>query len=492
MRKKARGSKVLVFGIDGASWNVLEPLMERGVMPNLALMVKKYGKEVLKSTIPAATLPAWMDFATGVNAGKHGAYDLLKFSRQFNQQDFFAAKEVKSKRFYEILDEQGKRCVIVNLPGALPMRLRHGVGVASFINPPSESDWYPENLDEKIKELKDYKVFADWRLELSIKQAWETIIDVEERRFKVGKKLFKGEWDFFFYLISGSDWLMHRLGGDFFSGKREAVELVERFFKRVDEMLGWFWQNGQGVNLVIMSDHGFKHLKGKFFINHWLAEQGWLRRRRIGAESLPKDRLRRVVERRLAGQPVIQKLINWMIKYWPGLLSMVGWGMTKFGWLVPWLQKSGIEDLGVEVDQSRTRVYGRLFFARLGRFESEKEKERFTKDLVRKLKSLRFQGRKVFEEVYRREEVYKGRMVEQIPELVWRLGEVMIEPLLTGSTVFKEVEEAGHSSEGILVMSGPGVKRKKRAADLVDLAPTILRLMGVKIPKEMEGKALVV
>src|SRR3990167_5451806 len=96
--------KIVIFGLDGASWNNLDFLIKRGLMPQLGKLVKKHGQKNLTSSYPPNTLPAWMDFATGCNSGKHGIYDLL----QFNQTNFdleplsYAQRPVAT--FYETLD----------------------------------------------------------------------------------------------------------------------------------------------------------------------------------------------------------------------------------------------------------------------------------------------------------------------------------------------------------------------------------------------------
>lgn len=482
-KKKIRGSKVFVLGIDGASWNVLDGLMAKGVMPNLSLIVKRHGKGRLKSTIPPQTLPAWMDFATGVNSGKHGAYSLIKLPKEFNKQEAFDGKEVKVKRFYEWLDEKGKRCVIINLPGAFPLKLKHGVGLASFTDSPSESYGYPDDLGEKVKELKDYKVFPGWHLGSNQKRVVEAVMEVEQKRFEVGKRLFQGDWDFFFYLISGSDWLMHKLGGEFLAGKKKTARLMERFFKQVDEMLGWFVENNPGANVLIMSDHGFKGCGGKFFINSWLGRQGWLKKQsRMVGESSSRSRLERAIERKLGGYSIIAKYVS-------GIFLVVGWLNLRGG--IPWLRGLGVEELGVRVDEKKTRVYGQGFFMRLGQFKSKQEKEEFTRQLVVRLKKLRFKGKRVLKGVYRREEVYKGGLVKQIPDLVLEWGEMMVDVSLADSRLFEESAEAHHSSEGILIGWGPDIKGQVRTTvELKDLGPTILRLLRVKQLKGMEGKVL--
>ena len=45
-------SRVLIIGWDGADWRILDPLLEQGALPNLAELIARGGRGVLKSTLP--------------------------------------------------------------------------------------------------------------------------------------------------------------------------------------------------------------------------------------------------------------------------------------------------------------------------------------------------------------------------------------------------------------------------------------------------------
>ena len=71
-------SRVLLIGWDGADWRILDPLIERGVLPNLAALVRRGGRAVLTSTIPTHSWTAWPSFLTGLDPDGHGIYDILE------------------------------------------------------------------------------------------------------------------------------------------------------------------------------------------------------------------------------------------------------------------------------------------------------------------------------------------------------------------------------------------------------------------------------
>ena len=68
-------SRVLIIGLDGATWNVLDPLIENGVLPNLEKLAKNGTRGILESTIPPITACAWPSFYTGRVPGNHGVFD---------------------------------------------------------------------------------------------------------------------------------------------------------------------------------------------------------------------------------------------------------------------------------------------------------------------------------------------------------------------------------------------------------------------------------
>jgi predicted AlkP superfamily phosphohydrolase/phosphomutase len=59
--------RVLLIGWDGADWRILDPLLERGDLPNLQALIDRGQRGVLKSTVPTHSWAAWPSFLTGVH-----------------------------------------------------------------------------------------------------------------------------------------------------------------------------------------------------------------------------------------------------------------------------------------------------------------------------------------------------------------------------------------------------------------------------------------
>jgi predicted AlkP superfamily phosphohydrolase/phosphomutase len=71
---------VIVIALDGATFDLLDPWLDEGVLPTLARLIAGGVSGRLSSTLPPITAPAWASFMTGKNPGKHGVFDFFPAS----------------------------------------------------------------------------------------------------------------------------------------------------------------------------------------------------------------------------------------------------------------------------------------------------------------------------------------------------------------------------------------------------------------------------
>jgi type I phosphodiesterase/nucleotide pyrophosphatase len=69
--------RVVVFGIDGADWRVIDPLIAAGRMPSLARVVREGSSGILMSMEPSASPALWTTIATGVTPDRHGIHNFV-------------------------------------------------------------------------------------------------------------------------------------------------------------------------------------------------------------------------------------------------------------------------------------------------------------------------------------------------------------------------------------------------------------------------------
>lgn len=144
----SRFRKVLVIGLDGLEPSLVAALVDRGLLPNMAGLVRAAGLARVATTAPAQTPVAWSTFATGTNPGGHGIFDFLRrnprtylpdlsFSRYEQPSAFVPPRAVNLRRgqtVWQVLDEAGLpstviRCPCTYPPDAFGGRMLSGMGV---------------------------------------------------------------------------------------------------------------------------------------------------------------------------------------------------------------------------------------------------------------------------------------------------------------------------------------------------------------------------
>ena len=119
----APSSPVLIFGIDGADWQVLEPMMSRGELPTLAGLVDQGRRGVLRSAEPMASPVVWNTIFSGVTPKTHGLEDWYR-------------SDARSRRvplLWDIYAATGAETLAVNVPGTWPPNpVPNGLMVSGF------------------------------------------------------------------------------------------------------------------------------------------------------------------------------------------------------------------------------------------------------------------------------------------------------------------------------------------------------------------------
>lgn len=132
--------RVILLGFDGAESRIVKNMMEAEKLPNLSKIMGQGGFHKLTSTIPPQSPTAWSSFATCKNPGQHGIYDFLRrdpskylpgvalgfvHAPQFDedgnikQLPYFETFR-KGKTFWDIADDQGISCKVLNMPYSFP------------------------------------------------------------------------------------------------------------------------------------------------------------------------------------------------------------------------------------------------------------------------------------------------------------------------------------------------------------------------------------
>ena len=144
--------RVLMLGLDGVPWSLLDPWLAEGKLPNLARLIAGGVRGNLRSTIPYVTAPAWTSCVTGVNPGKHGVLDFAVLPRRRATASTSSTRPRCGRgRCGRCSATPGKRVGMVNVPVTYPPQPVNGVLVACMLTPSLKSRFtYPDCLREEL------------------------------------------------------------------------------------------------------------------------------------------------------------------------------------------------------------------------------------------------------------------------------------------------------------------------------------------------------
>ena len=489
--------KLVIIGLDGGTYNIINPLVQRGKLPFLSKFVRNGTHGTLKSTFPPVTAPAWTSFMTGKNPGNHGLFDFQKID-ETGERSLTYSTDCKSATLWEYLSNADFRHILVNIPMTYPPRKINGICIAGFPVPENVNYAYPPDIFSYIKN-KGY--ITDWT-EYYEKNKWKSKIqilkEVEKKRLGIFSDLMSEHpWDIAMIVISGTDHIAH------FELQKGNQRAVADHYEFVDSLLNDLEEQNvfQDASLLVMSDHGFVKTDYIFYLNKWLKSEGYLsytvglektydkfaeeRRRTVygkksgissllGAVGLNRDNL--IYFGKKTGLIKIEKYLpHFITKKIPARDISPVWKNTK-AYMTSDLSK------GININLAGREKEGIVPREKFFRVRS---------DIVNKLKSLRDeQGDNIFSFVDVKENVYKGTMTQQSPDIVILPNEKFnVKPSLGNKNIQSRIVGARHDVKGIFMFRGQEIK-KGYSFDLSieDLAPTILHFIGAGCPNDVDGR----
>lgn len=495
--------KLIVIGLDGGTYDVFEPVMEQGLMPNLKSLMDGGVKGRLETVIPPITGPAWVSFATGLNPGKHGTVSFFKpFSEDRDKPlELLNSENVDGLTFWEILADAGHKVVVLNIPQTFPPQPFNGITITKIGSTgPNRMASYPPEWKEKINACSG--VPSDWCLLDGISQTapfLEHMIESIENDTKINRFVIQEtEWD---CLVSASlvtDTFFHHFWR-FIDPKHalydekasaEMRPLVEKFYRTVDVYVGLLLEQAdEDTSVFLVSDHGFGPLDRVIYINKWLVEKGWLVEK---TDSLSMSQ-RASGALGLSSQSVVDILIKLDVF---NLRSRVRHSLRA-----P-IRKAIDKTFKKKIDWEKTKAYFRVT-AEFGLYLippfDGQTREQFRDMLMDELKKSRDPetGTPLFSAVLTREEVYHGPYVDNAPDIILLpYGDLLCNTEMPAGPVVqpqkKGLINGFHRAHGIFAIKGPGVKKAAviNNARIIDVAPTVLYQLGLPVDENMDGVVL--
>jgi predicted AlkP superfamily phosphohydrolase/phosphomutase len=109
---KGRTARVYVIGLDGATWDIIDPLIKQGKLPVFKKLKENGAWSRLQTFEPTLSEVLWTSIATGKNMLKHGIIDWVFINKQKIQVPYSSSKK-RTPSIWEMLDEKGRRSVVL-------------------------------------------------------------------------------------------------------------------------------------------------------------------------------------------------------------------------------------------------------------------------------------------------------------------------------------------------------------------------------------------
>jgi predicted AlkP superfamily phosphohydrolase/phosphomutase len=449
---RAPKQKVFVLGIDGLTFDLLVPWAQEGKLPHFAQLLEEGSSTQLVSTIPPISPAAWTSAVTGTNPGKHGIFGFVKEMRA-NQDgspnpSYYTALDRQVDPLWTILSERGRRSVVVNVPCSSPPDRLKGVMISGFPYTSQTHFTYPPEYRFKISNYRKdhYRMVSKAGEEAFLKDMNE----IMSQRAKVVANLLEEEpWDLFFVVFTITDRVQHHFWKfmdpqhpDWEAHKAELYgDAILKAYQRMDEFLGQLLPKLDAqTSLLVMSDHGFgpvyQPVNAQNFID----------------QNVSSDELQVISNDTFGASFYIASPKN------------------------------------MAVTQKTHQAYFR------------------TRELLkRELEGLRdpATGNRIIQKVYQKEDLYWGPQASKAPDILglenrgylfwnWHPTEDKRIFPRRDHPIFERIFSGYHVMNGVLMMTGANVQQGAMnfEAQLMDIAPTVLYLLGEPVPQEMDGKIL--
>jgi len=487
--------RFILIGLDGATWNLLDPWIDKGDLPSLNNLIKEGVKANFLSTIPPVTGPAWTSLATGKNPGKHGIFGFNKLDN--GKLKLYTHYDIKCSSIHEILSKNGIGNIIIGLPLSYPPSKSYkGIMISDFF-------YHTKSIYPKLKEsyLENYEVAP--KLFKYGESFLNDMIKTSEKQIETVKKLFSNEpWQFFFFLFSATDHASHRFWDDMINMTPHGKK-AQKVFKIADDFLGWIKDEMKKDDiLIICSDHGFKGYKHTFNINAFLKKYG------INKNKLTLDyRMKSVWSN-------IQKIQDDNIKTRNSFLPKMFKEIFNTPFLKPFVNINGNfnnfylikkinlifkKKFGSPLYKERIDYNKSLAFIPSPEWmgicinKKIRNNTQLENDLYRIFKCLKYKNKKIFNRIFRKNEIFNGDFIYMAPDIIILSDDFLINfNVLIKDIITPNFPISNHKLNGIFLAYGDEIKKgvKIDFINIYDIVPTILHAFDLEIPSSIDGIVL--
>jgi predicted AlkP superfamily phosphohydrolase/phosphomutase len=485
-------SRILFLGLDGGTLTVLRPAFDRGWMPNLRSLWRRSACGTLRSSEPMVTPVAWTSFSTGCTPPVHGIHEFYAVDPRDRTIHANHAGRVRVPTLWQILNASGRAVISLNLPMTYPPPRVRGLVVGGADAPGLEWAFAqcPDFGAEVMAEVPDYTHKILWKHRPDTLDDLRILAAANRAVFRAQAEAAlradaRVDWSALMVHFHNLDSLQHRLwpeldvdgsGACDPAWSAEVVSCLRALDDAVGRLLDLAARRDAAV--IAVSDHGFGPCRALVDVNGLLAHHGLQRRLAYGTRFRYRarrlaDRFRRWRARRRPGAA------GWRLAR--SIEGEVGCDWSKTAAFAPFGQLSGCVFLNPKVaaaGAAAARIVDEVVDLCIAALDPET-------------------GDHLFADAFSVAQRYGiDPAAEGLPEVLalsadgyqaqakwspFRRELLYADPDLPGT----------HWSEGIVAIDAPCVRVGDRLrADLHDLAPTALAMLGIRVPEEMQGRVL--
>jgi len=420
-------TRVLVFALDGCAYSMFNLLKDQSPFFKEIAENSRYGE--MTTVAPATTSMGWPAFYTGKNSGKTGNFRRERGSgllKAFSQ----SRNGVDGDALWDILTREGMKSAVFNMPFTYPAKELNGILISSF---DSGDDWiYPKHLKEKVTEHWVPQEDPPEDKDAMFTYWWKRI----EAEHGVASALLEGgNWDLGIITFLELDRIQHKLMNS--DDPLDHIMVIE-IYKKIARACMDLWEQHRDAEVVVVCDHGMRPTNAAFHLNSYFWKEGWLKI-----------------------EPIAEKILN---NYTDGKSPIARAAIFEDS--IAW--SPGFGAIVLE-DQS---IRGEIIS--------------FLKEYTDPLHE-----RPVFDDVLPREKVWSGKYLDQMPDLIampapgYEVHRTDIAPSLMESHKYYTDHDL---KNGLYAISG--LSPEEKPAHLLDIAPTILKMLGVKVPNDFDRRGL--
>jgi predicted AlkP superfamily phosphohydrolase/phosphomutase len=504
---------VLVLGLDGATFDLMLPWIAEGRLPTLGRLVHGGAWGRLQSTVPPITPCAWSSFLTGKNPGKHGLFDFLEPAPSGHGFRFTNATSRHAESLWAYLSRMGRRVGVVNVPMTYPPEPVNGYLISGLDTPDERSPYYhPAELRQELRTQGigyrlDVRHIGNMRTDRRRDHQLREHLAIETVRTRALRHLRKSHpTDFTMLVYTATDQIQHQFwhymdaGHDKHDARGAARyrHAIRDVYVHLDGLIAQLLADvDDNTVVVLMSDHGFGPTTNvRLRLNQALEQAGLLRFRKENPAGKGVRALAGLLDRLL--RSTLSAGAKRLIASWFPRLRV--WFEALDEAKLDWAQTAAFTN---EVSRSFPMIW-------LNRREglTEEQLENALREAEQALLRLTDPqtGRPVISHVYRTRDLYHGPFVSKAPDLIpsWWEDGFLLEQSIPGGPKEAVVERShtpmqggvefsgSHRLDGVFALaSGPARRgHELSGARIIDVAPTVLYLMGLPIPEDMDGRPL--